>query len=257
LGNTLQEIAREKAGIIKNEVPVIIGEKKEETENIFSAIATEKNAPLSFAENIFDVERVQLDTIHLKVAVKNIASKKIIDLLLDLPGSYQAKNIITVLASVEVLKQKGWLVTDEIVYEALQNVKKLTGLHGRWEVLQVKPMVVLEVAHNEAGIRQMLRHIEQLNYNKLHLIFGMVKDKEPDKILSMLPKDASYYFSHSHIPRAMNAIYLQEQAKSFGINGSVFEDVNLALKNALDKASADDLIIVCGSIFLVAEVNSQ
>ena len=254
LGNTLQEIANEKAGIIKKEVPVIIGEKKKETEEIFDTTAKEKNAPLSFAENNFDVQRVQLDTAYLKASVKNNSTEKIIDLLLDLPGLYQAKNIVTVLASVEVLKQKGWKTTDEIVYEALQNVKKLTGLHGRWEVLQVDPTVILEVAHNQAGMREMLRHIEQLNYNKLHIIFGMVKDKEPGKILSLLPRDATYYFSHSHIPRAMNAIYLQEQAKSFGINGSVFEDVNLALKSALNKASADDLIVVCGSIFLVAEV---
>ena len=136
----------------------------------------------------------------------------------------------------------------------MQNVKQLTGLHGRWEVLQTNPTVVLEVAHNEDGIAQMMRHIEQLNFNSLHIIFGMVKDKEVNKVLGLLPKKANYYFTQAHIPRALDKQQLQAEAQKFDLIGHVHENVNLALQNALTKAASDDLIVVCGSIFLIAEV---
>ena len=156
----------------------------------------------------------------------------------------------------ELLEETGWKIDEEDIYLALQNVKRLTGLHGRWEVVQTNPTVVLEVAHNEDGIIQMVRHIDHLNFDRLHIILGMVKDKEVNKVLSLLPKNASYYFTQAHIPRALDKERLQAQAQSFGLAGCVFDDVNLALKNALSNASPKDLIIVCGSIFLVAEVNS-
>jgi dihydrofolate synthase/folylpolyglutamate synthase len=254
LGNSLEDIAREKAGIIKKDVPVVIGEKRKETETVFRETAKEKNAALFFSENLFAVENYEWDAQLLKLSVTNFAEKKTTDFLLDLPGLYQAKNSITVLTAMEVLKQMAWNIDDAIIYTALQNVKELTGLHGRWEELGLNPTIVLEVAHNEDGIKQMLQHIEQLKFNKLHIIFGVVKDKEITNVLKLLPKKANYYFTHAHIPRAMNANQLQQQAKVFGLEGTVFEDVNLALKNTLEQASGNDLIIVCGSIFLVAEV---
>ena len=219
-------------------------------------MAEEKNAPLVFAEDLFDVTRLEVGIQHLQLSVKNITDKEDLQLTLDLPGIYQKKNIITVLTSIEFLKQKGWKIDEEDIYLALQNVKRLTGLHGRWEVVQTNPTVVLEVAHNEDGIIQMVRHIDHLNFDRLHIILGMVKDKEVNKVLSLLPKNASYYFTQAHIPRALDKERLQAQAQSFGLAGCVFDDVNLALKNALSNASPKDLIIVCGSIFLVAEVNS-
>ncbi len=176
------------------------------------------------------------------------------NLKLDLPGIYQLKNVVTVLKSVDVLKSQGWSISNQHVLTALQNVKGLTGLFGRWEVLQTAPTVVLEVAHNEDGIRQMIKHLEQISYNKLHLVFGMVKDKEINKVLALLPKEAAYYFTQAQIPRALDKTVLQSEARSFGLNGDVFNNVNEALNTALHKASVDDLIIVCGSIFLVAEV---
>lgn len=254
LGNSLDEIAAEKAGIIKKERPVIIGEKKKETAQTFVSKAKEENAPLLFAEDQFFVQSFQTSDRLLKLAVINIGSKKTIELTLDLPGIYQSKNILSVLAAIELLKQNGWNIDGASTHEALQNVKKITGLHGRWEVLQSNPTVVLEVAHNEDGIVQMLRHIEQLTYNKLHIILGVIKDKEVNKILSLLPNTANYYFTQAHIPRALDKEQLASKAKAFGLEGAVFENVNLALKNALDTSSANDLIIVCGSIFLVAEV---
>jgi dihydrofolate synthase/folylpolyglutamate synthase len=256
LGNSLEEIAGEKAGIIKKGIPTVIGEKKKESGNVFVKMAEEKNAPLVFAEDLFDVTRLEVGIQHLQLSVKNITDKEDLQLTLDLPGIYQEKNIITVLTSIEFLKQKGWKIDEEDIYLALQNVKRLTGLHGRWEVVQTNPTVVLEVAHNEDGIIQMVRHIDHLNFDRLHIILGMVKDKEVNKVLSLLPKNASYYFTQAHIPRALDKERLQAQAQSFGLAGCVFDDVNLALKNASGNASPKDLIIICGSIFLVAEVNS-
>ena len=254
LGNSLEEIAGEKAGIIKEQVPIVIGEKRKETEKVFVKAAEEKNAPLLFSEEVCMVDRIQLEMQYLKLSVKNIAGKKATEFILDLPGIYQSKNIITTLTSIEALKQKSWNISDKNIYDALQNIKKLTGLHGRWEVLQTKPTVVLEVAHNQDGITQMLRHVEQLSYNKLHIIIGVVKDKEVNKVLSLLPKNANYYFTQAHIPRALDKEQLQEAAKNFGLKGKTFENANMALENALSNASPDDLLIICGSIFLVAEV---
>ena len=254
LGNTLEEIAREKAGIIKEKIPVVVGEKKKETQDVFISFAKEKNAPLVFAQDLFYLESFQLTTQQLNVEVKKAGHKSSLHLSTDLPGIYQSKNIVTVLAAVEELNNQGWKLANTTIENALLNIKKRTGLHGRWEVLQTKPTVVLEVAHNEDGINQMLQHIERISINKLHIIFGMVKDKEVNTVLALLPKLAHYYFTQAHIPRAMNKEQLQAEAKKFGLEGAVFEDVNSALENALEHATHDDLIVVCGSIFLVAEV---
>jgi dihydrofolate synthase/folylpolyglutamate synthase len=254
LGSTLEEIAGEKAGIIKQNIPVIIGERKKETEKVFIEKAKEKNAPLSFAEDLFEITKAEPQLQHLKLSARNKNTQEDIELSLDLPGIYQAKNMTTVLASVEILKQKNWALNNGAIFEAVQNIKKLTGLHGRWEVIQNHPTVVLEVAHNEDGIRQMLHHLELLKFNQLHLIFGLVKDKEFNKVLELLPKNANYYFTQAHIPRALPGNQLQDEAKKSGLEGTVYENVNLARDSALKKAAPDDLIIICGSIFLVAEV---
>lgn len=252
LGNTLEEIASEKAGIIKENIPVVIGEKKEETENVFKKIASQKRSPLFFAEENFSIKSYKLlnTSIEISVADKN---STITDYQLDLPGIYQTKNILTVLQSIELLKN--WKLSTQQVHEALKNVKKLTGLYGRWEVIQEEPGVVLEVAHNKDGIEQMLTHLQSVSFNKLHLVIGMVKDKDIEPVLQLLPKEANYYFTQAQIPRALHAQDLQTKASRFSLNGNCFEDVNTALQQALNLSSKDDLIIVCGSIFLVAEVN--
>jgi dihydrofolate synthase / folylpolyglutamate synthase len=257
LGNTLEEIAGEKAGIIKQNIPVVIGERRTETEKVFIEKGTEKNAPLFFAEELFQINKAELQLHYLKLSLRNKGTNENIDLSVDLPGIYQVKNVNTLLAAIEILKQNNWRINKETIVDALQNIKKLTGLHGRWEVIQNEPTVVLEVAHNEDGIRQMLHHIELVDFDQLHIIFGVVKDKELGKVLELLPKNASYYFTQAHIPRALPGNQLQEEAKKIGLEGRVYENVNLALGNALKKAAHDDLIIVCGSIFLVAEVKSS
>jgi dihydrofolate synthase / folylpolyglutamate synthase len=254
LGTTLEEIADEKAGIIKQNIPVVIGERIRETEEVFIKKAKEKNAPLIFAEDLFEVKNTEPQLRHLKISAENKNTQENIDLSIDLPGIYQAKNITSVLTSIEILKQNNWKIDKHAIVDALRSVKKLTGLHGRWEVIKTNPTIVLEVAHNEDGIRQMLHHIKLLNFNQLHLIFGVVKDKEVNKVLELLPKNANYYFTQAHIPRALPAGQLLEEAKKLGLEGDVYENVALALDKALRKAANNDLIIVCGSIFLVAEV---
>jgi len=138
----------------------------------------------------------------------------------------------------------------------LPHTKKLTGLHGRWELIHQHPTVILDVAHNEDGIKQLVAQLELTNYHHLHIIIGMVKDKEIDKVLQLLPHQANYYFSQSHIPRALDAKSLQQKAEKFGLKGICFDDVNTALHYAKSIAHKDDLILVCGSVFLVGEVNS-
>lgn len=254
LGNTLEEIAYEKAGIIKENIPVVIGEKKRETEDVFRNVASQKHSPIYFAEENFSVTnyRILNDSIKISVTDKNSFTE---NYQLDLAGIYQTKNILTVLQSAELLVH--WKITRQNVQFALKNVKPLTGLHGRWEVIGEKPTVVLEVAHNKNGFEQMLLHLQKINFNQLHIIMGMVKDKDADAVLKLLPKEANYYFTQAHIPRALDAHFLQSKASVFSLNGNCFNDVNTALQQALNHATKNDLIIVCGSIFLVAEVNRR
>ena len=257
LGNTLQQIAGEKAGIIKEKIPVVIGEKQTETAAVFTATAESKNAPLYFATDRFSVSEfhIGLDTLQVTVQDKQYGVLKKFDL--DLTGIYQTKNIVTVLQAVEQLKESGFELSEAQLHNALHNTKKRTGLHGRWEVVHHHPAVVLEVAHNQAGIEQMAANLQHVSYKKLHLIIGFVKDKEIASMLQLLPPTATFYFTHAHIPRALDARALQEQASIHNLKGNVYDDVNSALEAALNHAEEDDLIIVCGSIFLVAEVNTN
>lgn len=173
---------------------------------------------------------------------------------LDLPGIYQTKNLLTVLEVCSQLHEKGWKTDETIIQKALLHAKKLTGLHGRWEIIHHTPDVILDVAHNIDGIKQLLEQIEVTSYSQLYLILGMVKDKEIEKILSLLPKEANYYFTKAQIPRALPEEELAAKARSLGLNGTTFPDVNVSLENAMQQAKKDDLIVVCGSIFLVGEV---
>ncbi len=175
---------------------------------------------------------------------------------LDLPGIYQTKNIVTVLQATEVLKEKGFQIQWQAVKKALSNTVGITGLQGRWQVIRKNPTVVLEVAHNKDGMQQMLSHLQQLEYRQLHLIIGMVKDKEVEPVLELLPAAATYYFTNAHIPRALPASDLKGKADVLGLAGDVYDNVNTALQAAIKKAANNDLVIVCGSIFLVAEVDA-
>jgi dihydrofolate synthase/folylpolyglutamate synthase len=253
LGNTLSEIAFEKAGIIKPRIPAVIGERNTETEKVFIQQAAIQQSPIFFAEDAFSIVASTLNTTSMQVEIKNCPSGRIDTYECGLAGLYQSKNIITVLQSMEVLKES-WNITEENIQRGIKEVKALTGLHGRWEIINEHPSVILEVAHNKEGIQQMLQHLELLEYEKLHIIIGVVKDKDVQTVLELLPKDASYYFTQAHIPRALDAVMFQEKASTFSLKGKAWKDVNEALDAALNNASKKDVIVICGSIFLVAEV---
>ncbi len=255
LGDTLEKIALEKSGIIKPGIPIVLGEHGRETDAVFEKVASEKNAPLSVASKKRQVIEWHWEKHEMiaEVAEAHKTDHKIYRL--DLPGLYQAKNLATVLEVCAILKKKGWKLEDDIVYNALQHVKKMTGLYGRWDIIDDHPMVVLDVAHNEDGIRQILNQAELTDHHELHMIIGMVNDKEIDVVLRLLPATANYYFTQANIPRALPAEKLMSIAHRHGLEGNTFADVNSALDAARRKAGKQDLILVCGSVFLVAEVN--
>lgn len=257
LGNTLEQIASEKAGIIKEGVPVVVGEKKQETDPVFRQKATAHNAALFFAPEHFSIPTYHLlpGELQLELLIKD--EERTLPLRLDLPGLYQIQNIQTVWMALELLQQQGWKLDESKTVNALSQVKNLTGLWGRWDLLQAKPMLVLDVAHNKDGMAQMLQHSQKLQYKKLHLVIGMVQDKETASILKQLPKEAAYYFTQAHIPRALPVAELQAAATQAGLAGACFPDVNQALEKAMESATADDLVLVCGSVFLVAEVDRR
>ena len=256
LGDSLEAIAFEKAGIIKPGVPVLIGEKTEQTSNVFQNIAAERNAPLYFAADLYETAQYHWENNRLVTNVRNKQDSSLTTFHLDLPGIYQTKNTCTVLAATTLLNQsRQWKTFSlELISKALEKVRPLTGLHGRWETVQRNPQVVLEVAHNKEGITEMLRHIAMINFNQLHIIIGMVKDKDIETVLQILPADANYYFTQAQLPRALASEILKDAAAVFSLKGQAYSDVNVALQHAIALARPDDLIIVCGSIFLVAEV---
>lgn len=255
LGDSLEKIAYEKAGIIKQQIPVVVGETLPETKPAFKQKANEQHAPLHFAYDEFQVTGKKTIDHKLVVDVEEKKTKNEFQYALDLPGVYQTKNILTVLSSVRQLQEQGWNISEEQVQRALATSKQINGLHGRWEVIHEYPTVVMDVGHNEDGVKQIVAQLKESSYNKLHIIIGMVKDKEIEKVLALLPTDASYYFTKAHIPRALPEHDLQTKASAFDLQGENFENVNSAISTALQHAAKDDLILVCGSVFLVGEVN--
>jgi dihydrofolate synthase / folylpolyglutamate synthase len=254
LGETLEKIAGEKAGIIKKDVPVVVGEVLPETLPVFEKKAKEMNAPFFIASKKRQALDWRWDKKELiaEVAEEHQTDHKIYHL--DLPGIYQVKNVLTVLESCHQLKLKSWKIDDDVIHKALRQVKKLTGLYGRWDIIHLSPTIVLDVAHNEDGIKQLTEQIELTDHHELHMVLGVVKDKDVEKVLALLPKMAHYYFTQAHIQRAMDAENLMQKAKSYNLKGKIYSNVNEALTHAKLKADKNDLIIVCGSVFLVGEV---
>ncbi|HEX6334820.1 MAG TPA: cyanophycin synthetase, partial [Flavisolibacter sp.] len=237
-------------GIIKHRVPVVIGERRSETDAVFREVAEAKEAPLFFAEDLFSVQHFALHNTHIAVDVLRQDTGDIQTYLPDLPGIYQCKNLVTTLQSVELLREHFEIGA---VGQAIANTARATGLLGRWEVLGTQPLVIADVAHNADGITQLVRHIGEMQYKQLRIVLGMVNDKDTS-ILSLLPKHATYYFTQAHIPRALDAVILQREAEKEGLKGIICDDVNKALQQAVSTSDPEDLVIVCGSIFLVAEV---
>jgi dihydrofolate synthase/folylpolyglutamate synthase len=231
LGDTLEKIAVEKAGIIKKNVPVVIGETQKDIEHVFIIKAKELEATIYFADQI----------------IHNILDS-------DLKGSYQKKNIKTVLASVIELQKCGYKLSEENIKNGLLNVVKNNGLMGRWQTLGESPKIICDTGHNEAGIREVISQLESLTYDKLHFVLGAVNDKEIDSVLELLPKNAVYYFCQAKIPRALDVNELKNKAKSYRLNGNAYSSVKNAYEEAKKTADKDDLIFIGGSTFVVAEV---
>jgi dihydrofolate synthase/folylpolyglutamate synthase len=258
LGDTLQLIAGEKAGIIKHGVPVIIGEYQPDIANIFLQKAAKEEADISFASDEWEVnskiknQKSKIELLDLEIS--NNSKSAIYNLQLDLTGSYQLKNIKTVLSAVEQLREQGFIITDEHLQIALRQVKTLTGLHGRWEVLSTEPLTICDTGHNPEGIQEVLKNIAATPYQHLHFVIGMVNDKDISKVLSMLPTDATYYFCRPDIPRGLEAESLKHQAESLSLHGKIYANVKEAYLSAQKAAQKDDLVFVGGSTFVVAEV---
>ena len=263
LGNTLEAIASEKAGIIKKETPVVISESIPESKSVFIQKAALENAPIYFSEDFIQAESFENNwetaSFSFSQPFIHLLSKPLFDikftLSCDLPGKYQSKNLKGVLVACQLLSEMGWKLTSENIKQALLEIKSSTGIMGRWECIQSKPRIVLDVAHNEHGIKAMLDQLATTHYDQLYIVTGMVKDKDVDAVLTLLPKNANYYFTQSHLPRALKAQELTEKATAMGLKGNTYSDVNIALETASAKANDKDLILVIGSVYLVAEVN--
>ena len=231
LGTTLQEIAFEKAGIIKPNIPVVIGETQEETTSVFKTVAKKNHAEIVFAD-------------------KNISETYISDL----KGDYQSKNIKTVVQTVKTLQKKKYNITLKHLKKGLQNVVDNTGLLGRWQVLQHNPKVICDTGHNKDGLAFVMNQLKNETFNKLHIVFGVVNDKDLTAILDLLPKNATYYYCKPDIPRGMDAVILKEALNGCGLLGEAYNSVNKAYKAAVENSKPTDLIFIGGSTFVVAEI---
>ncbi len=254
LGNTLSEIAFEKAGIIKKNVPVVVGEEQGEIADVFIKKAKSAHAPLIFADKLLKVKHAELRNSYLVMDIQSHNKTIYKDLKLDLTGGYQQKNILGVIETVHQLREIGYIISKEALYAALKNIKKITGLQGRWQTLSKNPLVICDTGHNKAGITEVLKNIESTPYQYLHMVIGMVKDKDMNGVLMLLPKDANYYFCAPNLERALSPTELAELAIKHGIKGQVFQSVSEALTIAKTTASPNDLIFVGGSTFVVAEI---
>lgn len=254
LGDTLNKIAAEKAGIIKQHIPVIVGETNPQTKPVFESIADRLQSPITFADNHFYVSEWTHKENVLAVTVVH-PNDEHVDYRLDLTGYYQLKNLVTTLETIRQAEHKGWQLPREKISAGLSHVRKLTALHGRWETIHHDPLVVLDVAHNEAGMRELAAQVELTDHYNLHVVIGAVKDKAVEKILALLPKEAFYYYTRAQIPRALPENELAAIGASLGLKGTAYATVAEALQSALAHAGRKDMILVCGSVFTVAEVD--
>ena len=255
LGNTLPKIAAEKAGIIKKDVPVVVGETSPETSFVFEQFAEKLQAKLVFADQEYRADYSML-TIDGKQSLNIHKSGQLFypDLKLDLLGIYQRHNVPTALKAIDILNEKGWNLSEEIIRRGLLNTISNTGLLGRWQIIGHNPLVICDTGHNPAGIKLVVEQINQTAWKQLHMVIGMVNDKDQDEVLSLLPQNAKYYFTKASIPRAAEPEVLAAKAEPFGLKGNCYPSVRQALSVALANAGENDLVFVGGSTFVVAEI---
>lgn len=252
LGGTLSAIASEKAGIIKQNGRAVISERQSEIEEVFFRKAASVNSSIKFAQDRYKIARSVED--RDTFIVQQEGSPVNIHLKSELVGGYQTKNIAGVLAVVDELVELGYGISQEAIKKGIAETVTLTGLKGRWQQLGEKPLIYCDTAHNAEGIIEVLKIIETIPYNKLHIVFGMVKDKDIDSVLSLLPKNGTYYFCAAAIPRALDASTLATRAAALNLKGKTISKVSDAIKTAKSMAGPDDLIFIGGSTFVVAEV---
>jgi dihydrofolate synthase/folylpolyglutamate synthase len=256
LGDTLVKIAGEKAGIIKENVPVVVSEYQDEIAMVFENLAHQLRAPLYFASQTVSVQDVEIKAGKLTLNAQDPSDPGFSypNLAIDLSGSYQQKNIKGVLKSLEVLKTIGFSLPEESVYAALANVVEITGLKGRWQKLSDQPLVYCDTAHNVAGLSETITQFNAIIANKRRFVIGFVGDKDVSKMLELFPADAEFYFTQPTNSRRLKASDLQEAANALGLRGEVYENVNEALNAALEDSTNDDCIYVGGSTFVVADI---
>ena len=256
LGNTLQKIATEKAGIIKTNVPVVIGETQKSISSIFTKKAKENNAKIYFTDKKYFAQSIDDKAKPNTVQTLDIYYDKKLkykNLQLDLVGNYQQKNICTVLQSLQLLNHQGFIISEKNIRKGVASVVKRTGLLGRWQILAQSPLTIADTGHNEAGIKQVLAQLKTVPHRKLHFVLGMVNDKDITKILQLLPKTAQYYFCKASIPRALDEKELAQKANQAKLKGKTYPTVKAALKSAQKNALKKDLIFIGGSTFTVAD----
>ncbi len=262
LGDTLEKIAEEKAGIIKPNTIAVIGETQPEVASVFIKHGKEKRSGVFFSDMFFDLKNEKQSfkenemVLSADVVFKGMGNNEnIFRIECDLPGLYQLKNIRTVLCAIFFLKTVvGFRITDKAILKGLSSVRERTGLKGRWQLLSQKPLVIADTGHNEAGIKEVLDQIKLIPHRQLHFVIGMVNDKDISKILGMLPNDAIYYFCKANIPRALSASELADLGNKFGLNGNAYACVQGAYIAAKQNAAMNDLVFIGGSTFTVAEV---
>lgn len=254
LGDTLPKIAFEKAGIIKPNAPVVIGEYQQETAPVFIEKATETSSRIVFATDLIQSSAFTNNNFFCSCNISLNSTPWLNELECDLPGMYQQLNIATVLATVVELRKCGWNIGEDSIRSGMRTVKENTGLMGRWQVLSEHPLTICDTGHNVNGIAFVTKQLKHISYKQLHIVLGMVKDKDISKVLSLLPKGAHYYFCNADIPRALASGELQQQASAMALHGNSYGSVKNAWLAAQQHAAKDDVIFIGGSTFVVAEV---
>ncbi|GLU52196.1 bifunctional folylpolyglutamate synthase/dihydrofolate synthase [Dyadobacter frigoris] len=258
LGDTLGKIAFEKAGIIKNEVPVVISEKQEiEISNVFDQTASERNSEIDYGADLFEISNAKHINGALSLNIVSKVSGQLVypDLNLDLAGEYQLKNICGVLAAIEKLQNAGFEISKDALYKGLSHVQGNTGLKGRWQKLYDKPLVYCDTAHNYAGVSETMKQFNSLVSKQKRFVIGFVSDKDISSILNLFPGEGIYYFCQPSNLRALDASELQQEAFKSGLKGNVYPNVNLALEAAILESDQEDTIYVGGSTFVVADLD--
>ena len=255
LGNTIEAIATEKAGIIKPEIPVVISQRQPEADTVFQNKANSTSSLISFASDRYKLNEYSVCGNCVKIEYFDIQNKEVIKLQSQLTGKYQIDNLKGIINAVDILNSRGFTISKNALDRGVSQVVTNTGLKGRWQLLQEKPMVICDTGHNLAGILENLETLGKYKYQQLWMVLGFVSDKDIQGILDILPNSAKYVFCQADVPRALDARDLQKLAKDFQLEGTVINDVNEAIDWVVQHANEDDFVYVGGSTFVVAGIH--